>query len=68
MNWDFKYRPDRGYWEAYYSPQGPEMAELYVWCYATFGNPTLDLRWDCHGGWIKLLHEEDVSLFLLRWS
>lgn len=44
------------------------MAELYAWCYQTFGNPVETRRWDNHGGWIKFVHESDVVLFLLRWQ
>ena len=73
MNWNFKKREDRGgRWEAYYSPQGPEMAELYRWCWHTFGKPgwkdNPGARWDSNGGWIYFYYEEDVTLFLLRWS
>ena len=72
MNWNFKRREDRGgRWEAYYSPQGPEMEELYRWCWHTFGKPGWKdnpARWDSHGGWMYFYHEEDVTLFLLRWS
>ena len=67
MNWNFKHRPDRKYkWETYYSPQGHEMGELYIWCHKTYG-PTGE-RWDSHGGWIKFKEQSDVVLFLLRWS
>lgn len=67
MNWDFKHRPDRQYhYEAYYSPQGAEMHELYSWCYSTFGTP--GNAWDSHGGWIKFRGEEEVTAFLLRWQ
>lgn len=67
MKWDFKHRPDREYqWEAYYSPMGAEVFDIYGWCYKTFG--PVGQRWDNHGGWVKFRNEEDVTLFLLRWS
>lgn len=69
MNWQFRHRPDREFpWETYYSPQGSEWPKIFNWCYDTFGNPSTERRWDSHGGYIKLLHESDVALFLLRWS
>jgi hypothetical protein len=72
MDIKFKHRPDAYYkWEWYYSPQGPEMGDLYRWCWATFGHPGSALGadlWDSHGGWIKFRREEDVALFMLRWS
>jgi len=67
MKWDFKHRSDREYhWEAYYSPQGPEIMELYRWCWQTFGK--LGDRWDNYSGWIKFRDQTDVTIFLLRWS
>lgn len=69
MNWDFRHRPDREFaWETYWSPQSILGPEVMGWCFATFGNPANDRRWDYHGGWIKFAKEEDVALFLLRWS
>ena len=69
MKWNFRHRPNREFhWEAYYSPQGPEMAEIYAWCWQTFGNPVDTRRWDNHSGWIRFVHEADMTLFLLRWS
>ena len=75
MNWDFKHRPDRVYqYEAYYSPQGPEMAELYKWCWDTFGHPGQPLdefgngSWESHGGWIKFRGEQELTMFLMRWG
>ena len=45
MNWNFKQRMDRGgRWEAYYSPQGPEMAELYRWCWHTLDRKSTRLN------------------------
>jgi hypothetical protein len=67
MNWNFKEYPNRHYkWEAYYSPQGPEMRELYAWCWQTFGHT--GVNWDNHGGWIKLKGDEELIMFKLRWS
>jgi hypothetical protein len=72
MNIQFKHRPGRYYeWEWYYSPQGLEMGEVYGWCRETFGHPGLALgdgSWDCHSGWIKFCKQEDMLLFVLRWS
>ena len=71
MKWNFKERTDRQYkWEAYYSPQGSEMSELYGWCYRTFGEPGLgdNASWDSHGGWIKFKSDEQLTMFLLRWN
>lgn len=72
MKVEFKHCPGRYYeWEWYYSPQGPEMGEVYGWCWATFGHPGLALgdgTWDSHGGWIKFRKEEDATMFVLRWS
>lgn len=62
--WKFKLR--NGWWETYYSPQGPEMPEVYSWCYRTFGE--LGERWEQHGGWIKFRNEQDVVLFKMKWS
>ena len=67
MNCTFTERTDRQYnWEAYYSPQGQYLNELFVWCYETFGKP--GDRWDCHGGWIKLRSDKEYTMFILRWS
>lgn len=69
MNWKFHHRPEKEFpWETYYSPQGPEMGSVYGWCYATFGDPATTRRWYSHGGWIKFVHEKDMTLFLLRWA
>lgn len=72
MTWKFAHRPDRDYqYEAYYSPQGPEMHEFYFWCWDTFGHPGQALgdgSWDSHGGWVKLRSETELTLFLLRWA
>lgn len=67
MNWNFKMRDDRQYkYEAYYSPQGPEMHALYKWCIESFG--PIGVGWDNHGGWIKLRDDESLTMFLLRWA
>lgn len=69
MKWNFKHRPDRQFhYEAYYSPQGDEMHELYKWMRATFGVPVRDGLWDIHGGWIHLRSESELTMFLLRWA
>ena len=72
MRWDFKHRPDRAYkYEAYYSPQLADSNQVYRWCWDSFGKPGSFNGspgvWDCHGGWIKLLGEEELVMFKLRW-
>jgi hypothetical protein len=72
MNIQFKHRPNRPYqWAWYYSPQGPEMGDVYKWCYQTFGHPGPKLgngSWENHGGWIQFRDEKDMLWFTLRWS
>lgn len=68
MKWDFKHYPNREYaWQAYYSPMGWEVRDVYNWCHLTFGKPGAG-RWDNLGGWIKFRDEADMVLFLLRWA
>ena len=39
------------------------------WCWKTFGNPgRIDSRWDYYGQYFYFKHEEDVILYLLKWS
>jgi hypothetical protein len=44
--------------------------EMRKWCYETFGNPDLEMRWrdDIIFGEALFLHEVDAMLFLARWS
>jgi hypothetical protein len=65
ITWDFRHRPDREFqWEVYCDPQ---KVDVYRWCWHTFGNPDTERRWQSHGGWIKLLNDQDKSWFLLKW-
>lgn len=69
MEWRFIHNKGQEFpWGTYINPQRSEMAEIYGWCFATFGDPHTERRWYSHGGSIKFLHESDVALFLLRWS
>jgi hypothetical protein len=68
MTWYFKYTPDREFpWEAYIH-QDKDVRKIFSWCWQTFDHPDLVRRWDYQEGWIKFCKEEDVTLFLLRWS
>lgn len=71
MNWRFEQRVlhgGDGWWEAYYSPMGDEMPEVYRWCRAQFGGPDYLGRWTNFNGWVRFRNKADMMLFLLRWS
>lgn len=53
----------------------PDAREMGQWCYNAFGPSgyrvgTGEVRWrdNIHYGEVTFSHEEDLTLFLLRWS
>jgi hypothetical protein len=75
MNWDFKHRPDRQYGYETYMPWQPrdciKFDDVYGWLWNTYEQPGTAEgtgQWDSHSRWIKLKGEEELSMFLMRWS
>jgi hypothetical protein len=69
MNWNFKQGSGGdGWWEAYYSPMGEEVFDVYNWCRQQFGPAGCLHRWTNDGGWVRFRDKDDMLLFLLRWS
>ena len=75
INWDFKHRPDRQYVYETYMPRGPrgevKFDDVYSWLWSTYGQPGSAEgtgQWDSYSRWIKLKSEEELSMFLIRWT
>ena len=67
MKWDFKNRSDRQYkWEAYRSPQDPDVDKVWTWLWGTFGQ--IGDVWESHDGWLRLRGDEELLIFKLRWA
>lgn len=62
-----RHREDRNRWEIYISPQDVEM-DFYLYCWRTFGAPSLANGWDQHGGSYTFTNPEYVSIIKLKFG
>lgn len=65
----FVERLDRMYrYETYFSRlmSTKKREEIFEWCTITFG--TLGDKWDNHGGWLYLRSDQELTMFMLRWT
>jgi hypothetical protein len=66
MGITFTHRPDRIFhYETLVSLKSLN-DKMCAWLQETYGDSGKE--WGGHGGWIYLRSEEDVTLFLLKWS